>query len=419
MKYKNVEILAVGYEVLCGDVPNTNAAYISKGLGKLGYSVVNHTVVGDEPSALKRCLEVAFSRCDLVIMTGGLGPTYDDLTKETVAEYFSLPMEENEECRRVLIERMSRFGSITPNNYKQAFMPKGATVLTNAYGSAPGCIVEQGGKACILMPGPPREMKPMFDGQVIDFLADEIDRVIVGRTINLFGVGESSVEDRLKDIMKADENVTVAPYAKQSELQLKVTALGSSEEECEALIKPAVDIIEREYGNNIYGYGYSSIHDGAVDILRKSGLTVATAESCTGGMLSSRLTEISGSSEVFLGGVVAYSNAVKVRQLGVSEQTLAEHGAVSREVALEMARGARSVIGSDIGVGITGVAGPGGGSEKKPVGLVYVAVVSDTAEDVRELHLSRDREDDREIIRYSASSNALDMVIKQCKGSKQ
>ena len=373
-------------------------------------------MVGDNPNRLKKSLEIALERSDIVFMTGGLGPTYDDLTKETVAEYFGRNMIMNEDCLVTLKENFKRFGKpMTDNNLKQAMMPEGAIVLPNPFGTAPGCIVEGNNKAVVLMPGPPREMKPMFDGPVYDYLRKDATEVLASRVINIFGAGESAVEARLKDIMTTSTNPTVAPYAKTAELTLRVTAKAKTKEEALAIADPVVEQIRSVYPDNVYGIDLNSLQEGLVIALKDKGITVATAESCTGGGVASRITEISGCSEVFQCGVVAYANEVKVKLLGVSSNTLRTHGAVSKEVAEEMAKGIRKVSGSDIGIGITGIAGPSGGSEEKPVGLVYVAVVSDMGIDVRELHLARGRSDDRETIRYSAASNALDMALKMAK----
>lgn len=412
----NAEILCVGTELLLGDVVNTNAAYIAQQLAGLGINVYHHTVVGDNPARLKKALNIALDRSDIVFMTGGLGPTYDDLTKETVAEYFDREMYMDEDCLVTLKANFARFNRpMTDNNLKQAMMPKGAIVLPNPYGTAPGCIVEGEGKAAVLMPGPPREMKPMFDGPVYAYLTKASDSILVSRNINIFGVGESTVEDRLKDLMLNSTNPTVAPYAKPSELALRVTARAKDKEEGYRLIDPVVQQIMEVYPDNIYGLDLTSLQQGAVKFLSDKGLKVATAESCTGGLVSSRLTEISGSSKVFDCGIVAYANAIKEQVLGVNPATIEKYGAVSAECAVEMAQGVRKLSGADIGVSITGIAGPDGGSEEKPVGLVYVCVSSKLGSEVRELKLARGRVDDRENIRYSSSSNALDLLIKTAK----
>ncbi len=412
----NAEILCVGTELLLGDTINTNSSYIAKGLSEYAVNVYHHTVVGDNPQRLKTALNIALDRSDIVFMTGGLGPTYDDLTKETVAEYFSLEMEMHSESLANLKEFFKRYGKpMTDNNLKQAMMPKGAIVLKNPFGTAPGCIVEGKGKAVVLMPGPPREMMPMFDNEVRKYLESRSDSVLASRVINIYGVGESTIEDRLKDMMINATNPTIAPYAKTGEVILRVTAKASTKEEALKLTDPVVNEIVNIYPNNVYGFDLSSLQEGAVKCLKEKKITLSVAESCTGGGLGGRITEISGSSSVFCGGVISYSNEAKEKVLGVSSDTLKEHGAVSKETALEMAYGVKNLTGSEVAVSITGIAGPEGGTEQKPVGLVYVALVADDYEEVRELKLARGRVDDRELIRFNSQSNALEMIIKYCK----
>ena len=412
----NAEILCVGTELLLGDVVNTNAADIARELARLGINVYHHAVVGDNPQRLKECLEESFSRCELVVMTGGLGPTYDDLTKETAAAYFGRSLVMDQAALRQLESYFIKTGrTMTENNRKQAMMPQGCIVLDNPNGTAPGCIIEQDGRAAILMPGPPREMKPMLEGPVRDYLERRSDCTLVSRVLNLFGVGESAAESILRKLMIDSLNPTVAPYAKPGEVQLRITARAKDSQTALCMIEPVAKIIYDTFGENIYGEGYKDIAQGAYDILSKNGLTLATAESCTGGLVSSRMVDNPGSSAVLLGAVVAYSNEVKQKVLGVSEDTLKNYGAVSSQCALEMARGVRQLTGADIAVSTTGVAGPDGGSKDKPVGLVYVACVSQKGEEVRELMLARGRRDDRESIRLSASSNAFDMAIRMAR----
>lgn len=410
----NAEILCVGTEILLGDIVNTNAAYIAKELAQMGINVYHHTVVGDNAERLKECLKIAFERCDIVFMTGGLGPTYDDLTKETVAEYFDRAMRMDDECLSELVRVFERFGRpMTDNNRKQAEMPEGAIVLNNPYGTAPGCIVEGGGKAAVLMPGPPREMKPMFDGPVRGYLLKNMDGVLVSRNINLFGVGESYVEDKLRTMMTELKNPTLAPYAGQNELRLRVTAKAENEEAGYRLIGPVVSDILEIFGGNVYGLDAPSLEHEAVKLLLGKKVKISVAESCTGGIISQRLTDIAGVSEVYMGGVCTYSNEAKIDMLGVSADTLKKHGAVSAETAEEMAKGALERFGTDVALATTGIAGPGGGSAAKPVGLVYVALAAkDGTITVRELKLARGRDDDRENIRNAAASNAFDMLIK-------
>lgn len=415
----NSEIICVGTELLLGDTVNTNASDIARGLAHLGINVYHHEVVGDNPERLSECLKDAFSRSDIVLLTGGLGPTYDDLTKETVAAHFNRKLVMDEESLKNIENVFNRSGhKMTDNNRKQAMMPENCIILQNPNGTAPGCIIEgEDGKIAVMMPGPPREMRPMFEGPVTDYFSRRFggDGVLVSRTINFFGVGESSLEDRLRDMLVNSTNPTIAPYAKTSECQLRVTARAATEEEGYRLIAPAVNKIVEIYPDNIYGFDYHTINEAVVKVFSEKKLTFACAESCTGGIVAQRIVDVSGSSEMFMGGIVAYANSVKKNVLGVSEETLNTHGAVSRECALEMAHGARKLTGADIAVSTTGVAGPTGGTEKAPVGRVYVAVVSDNGEDVRELNLARGRADDRENIRNMSSSHAFDMALRAAK----
>ena len=416
----NSEIICVGTELLLGDVVNTNAADIARGLAHLGINVYHHAVVGDNPDRLRECLRDAFSRSDIVLLTGGLGPTYDDLTKETVAAHFNRKLVMDEASLQTIEGFFKRVGrEMTDNNRKQAMMPEGCIVLQNPNGTAPGCIIEgPDGKLAVMMPGPPREMRPMFDGPVTDYFQRRFggDGVLVSRTINFFGVGESALEARLRDMLINATNPTIAPYAKTAECQLRVTARAATEGEARKLIDPVVREIMAVYPDDIYGLDYHTINEAVVDVLTQKKRTFACAESCTGGLVAQRIVDVPGASAMFLGGVVAYSNTLKQAALGVAENTLRTHGAVSRECALEMAHGVRRLTGADIGVSTTGVAGPGGGTERAPVGRVYVAVVSEYGEEVRELNLARGRADDRENIRYTASSHAFDMALRMAKG---
>jgi len=412
----------VGTELLLGNIVNTNAAFLSRELAAIGIFTYHQSVVGDNSKRLKESLELSLSRSDMVIITGGLGPTYDDLTKETVADYFGLKMQMHAES----LERLKKFflqfnREMTPNNEKQAMMPEGCTVFVNNYGTAPGLAVVKDGKTVIMLPGPPREMEPIYREEVKPFL-QELKRdknILVSKTIHVFGMGESALEYKLHDMMEKSLNPTVAPYAKEAEVELRVTASGADETECANLIAPAIDKIESEIGEFIYGIDVKSLQNAVVTKLRGKNLTLATAESCTGGLVGKRITEISGCSEVYLGGIISYDNSVKMRQLNVSEDTLRQYGAVSEQTSLEMCQGAAENLGADIGVSTTGIAGPGGGSADKPVGLVYVGVYfknRETGEKVHKavkLNLARNMyKDEREMIRYTASSHALYEVLK-------
>ena len=372
------EILCVGTELLLGDIVNTNAAYLAKQLASLGIDLYTQSVVGDNPERLKESLAIAFSRAELVLMTGGLGPTYDDLTKETVAAYFGRKMQRDAHSYERLMEYFAKVGKEpTPNNLKQADMPEGAVVFDNDNGTAPGLAVEGNGKIAVLMPGPPYEMTAMFEARIRPYLQKFSEKVLLSRTIRIVGMGESEVEYRLRDYMLSHLNPTVAPYAKQSEVQLRVTASAKTEEQADALIQPVIEEIRGILGDVVYSIDVENMEQAVVQQLKEKGLKVATAESCTGGLISKRITEIPGASDVFECGVCSYANRIKHELLGVSDQTLEQFGAVSEQTAREMAEGIRRLSGADIGVSVTGIAGPGGGTPEKPVGLVYLGVSSE------------------------------------------
>lgn len=415
----NAEILCVGTELLLGHIVNTNAAYLARELAALGIGCYYQSVVGDNAGRLAESLRLALSRADMVITTGGLGPTYDDLTKETVAQHFGLPMELHQPSLDRMKEILERRGRpFTKNNEKQAYFPKGARIFPNDQGTAPGLAIEQDGKIVIMLPGPPNEMTAMFQQQVRPYLESRSDRVLRSHTIHLFNIGESAVEDKLHQSMLDHQNPTIAPYAKLGEVQLRVTAAAANEEEAEAMMKPVIDEICAQFADYVYGVDVKDLQHAVVARLAQLGKTIAVAESCTGGMVASRITDIPGASQVFLCGAVTYSNESKMAMLGVSPRTLEEYGAVSRQCALEMARGIRAASGADIGLSTTGIAGPGGGTPQKPVGLVYVAAVDGAEEKVLELHLSRGYDNQRELIRNWASMYALHLVLELCKKDK-
>ena len=401
------EILCVGTELLLGDIINTNAAFIARELAAAGVPTYHQAVVGDNDARLRECLAESFSRADTVILTGGLGPTYDDMTKETVAEYFRRKMVLDEPSLRWIEAFFKRRGAeMTPNNRKQAMMPEGAAIFHNENGTAPGLAVSDGERTAILLPGPPREMEPMFREQVMPYLAAKTGQTIRSRTIHIFGVGESAVEDRFRSRMENSKNPTLATYAKEGEVQLRVTALAPTEAEAFALTDPAVEEICAELGDAVYGVDAVNLETALVRALAAKGKTIAAAESCTGGWVAKRITDVSGASAVFGCGIVSYSNETKEKALGVKPETLREYGAVSPETAAEMAEGVRRLSGADIGVSTTGVAGPEP-SEGKPVGLVYAGIASESGTKVLELHLKRGYATDRNLIRRDAASRVL------------
>lgn len=415
MNPKSAEILCIGTEILMGDIVNTNAAYIAKELTVLGINTYHQSVVGDNPGRLKEALDLAFSRADIVITTGGLGPTYDDLSKETIAGWFGRKLVLHQPSLDAIVRYHEKSGKpMTDNNRKQAYMPEGSAIFDNPSGTAPGCAIEQDGKIAIMLPGPPSEMKPMFDNCAAPYLMKLSGETLVSHTLHFYGIGESALEDRLRALMEESKNPTVAPYAKTGEVQLRVTAKAAAKEAAEALIKPMVERLQAEVGEFIYGVDVGDLQTAAVKLLLEKGLQAAAAESCTGGYVAKRLTDVNGSSAAFQYGFVTYSNEAKVKMLGVSPKTLEKYGAVSPETAAEMAAGARRVSGADIAVAVTGNAGPAP-SEGKAVGEVYVAVDSPWYNETQRLDFFRHDEDAREYIRYLASSRALYLVLKAAK----
>lgn len=415
MSARSAEILCIGTELLMGDIVNTNAAYIARRLTELGINLYHQSVVGDNPQRLKESLDIAFSRADTVITTGGLGPTYDDLSKETVAAYFGRRLVMHEESLAALEAHFTRRGQpMTENNRKQAMMPEGCTVLKNPNGTAPGCAIEQDGRIAIMLPGPPREMEPMMDHEVMPFLQRFQEYRLVSQNLHFFGIGESALEAKLRTLMESSTNPTVAPYAKTGEVMLRVTARVKDEGEAPALMAPALAEINAAAGEYLYGVDVGDLQTALVQALKEQGLFVAFAESCTGGMAAERLTSVAGASKVFSCGLCCYSNAMKERLAGVRHETLARYGAVSEQAARELAAGARRVGEADIGIGITGNAGPEP-SEGKEVGLVYVAADSPWHSEVLTLHLSRRDDDARAYIRTLASSHALNLALRTCR----
>jgi nicotinamide-nucleotide amidase len=371
------EILSVGTELLMGQVANTDAQYLSRRLSELGVQVFRHVTVGDNPARVKEALQTALSRSDLVITTGGLGPTEDDLTKEMVAEHFNLEMELHQPSMDALLERMRRIHPdrpLTPNNLKQAYFPKGATVMPNRRGTAPGCIVAQGGKAVAVLPGPPRELKDMFEQQLEPYLLKRQEMNLVSRFYRVFGVGESNVETILIDLFHS-ENPTLALYCGAGEVTARLTASGAPGEDLSKLLDPVEAEIKARLGDAVYAEGRDETMERAVaKMLLSRGETLALAESCTGGKLAAMITDIPGASKTFVEGFVTYSNEAKKRALGVTEDVLSAHGAVSEACAVQMAEGAKKASGATWALSVTGIAGPDGGSDDKPVGTVFIGL---------------------------------------------
>ncbi len=420
IKIEKSEILSVGTELLLGDIVNTDAAYLARRLAALGINMYHQAVVGDNPERLTEALTLALSRSDLIILTGGLGPTYDDLTKETAASLMGRKMYLHEESLDRMIARFrSRGREITENNKKQAYMPEGAVVFKNDYGTAPGLAIEdeENGKIIILLPGPPRELEPMFREQVEPYLKKFSEKIFFSKNINILGMGESKVEDVLRELMLSSENPTLAPYAKEGEVMLRVTASAKTEEEAEALCDGMIEKVKAtEVSEYIYGIDAYPIETALVRELIKKGLTVAAAESCTGGLTAKRITDVSGASAVLHGSIVTYANRIKEQFVGVPHEVLEAHGAVSREVAEAMAKGVRKLFASDIGIAATGIAGPDGGSEEKPVGTVYIAVSSEAYEDVIRLNIGASAT--RDYIRQVSATNLLNLAFTAAKRAK-
>lgn len=413
---RTAEILCVGTELLLGDIINTNAAYLSRKLAELGICVYHQSVVGDSPERLTAALDLALSRSDLVITSGGLGPTYDDLTRETVAAAFGLPLEPDADILngiRAYFERMGR--TMTQNNERQAMVPRGATVLENTQGTAPGLIVcdQEKNKTVVLLPGPPRELEPMVERSVVPYLRKRSDAVLISKNVYIFGMGESAVENELRSMMTEGKNPTVAPYCKAGEVRLRVTARAENEQTAAAMCDAAIaDISASRVGARIYAVrdareGECSMEEVVVKNLIEQGKTVATAESCTGGLVAKRLTDVAGSSAAVRGGFITYTNEMKAA-LGVSPDTLNTYSEYSEQTAAEMARAARIAAKADIAVSTTGVAGPGGASANCPVGTVFVGISTPKGERAVRLALSPDRS--RDYVRTLAATHALDLI---------
>lgn len=403
------EILSVGTELLLGDIVNTDAQFLAGELARLGFTVLYHSTVGDNEERLTALLEMALLRSDIVLTTGGLGPTADDLTKEVCAKALGLPLVEDEESMRRIEACFRNRGSEMPEtNRKQAYLPQGCTIFRNNHGTAPGCAMEKAGKIIINLPGPPRELKAMFLEQVLPYLSRFAGGTIVSHTVRTFGIGESAMAERAAQFLK-QENPTVAPYAKDGEALLRVTAKADSPEEADALCKPTVDALCALYGDLVYGVDVDSLQQVVVQMLRERGMKIGLAESCTAGLIAKRITEIPGSSEVLECGIVSYSNRIKEKILGVSPETIEKYGVISAEAAAEMAVGAWRVSGADIGLGVTGLAGPDGDERGNPAGLSFIALTDGKHTLARTVNTGRGG-DNREYNRFVTSSNALDLI---------
>lgn len=407
------EIISVGTELLLGHTINTDASHIARALAELGINLRRVQTVGDNPKRLEEALAQALSSSDIVITSGGLGPTEDDLTKELAAKAAGATLEENPECLAALKEY---FGDkpIGANQYKQALIPKGAIIFKNRHGTAPGCAIPcAGGKYICILPGPPAELVPMLETGLIPFLKTFSSQIIKSTVLNCFGIGEGAAAEKLGGLVQM-ANPTVATYAGNGEMFVKITARAESEEKADELIGPIKTNVWESLGEWIYGENAGSLENKVVTLLKERRLQIGTAESCTGGLLAARITDQPGASEIFHLGVVTYANEAKERILHVSKETLARYGAVSPQTAAEMASGIKELAGADFGAAITGIAGPGGGTPEKPVGLVYIALAG------KEIHINKMEPSGgykgRAWVRRRAASAALDMLRRALTG---
>ncbi len=408
------ELIAVGTELLLGNIANTDAQMISQGLSQLGINVYYHTVVGDNPQRVRQAVDIARGRADILITTGGLGPTCDDLTKVAVAQAFGKELVYHEPSAQRIRERFAQRGTpVTENNFQQAMVPEGCTVLDNDWGTAPGVAFQADGTHVLMLPGPPRECAMMFRHRALPYLQQLADGVIASRTVKTFGIGESAAEALLRDLMNALHNPTLAPYAKPTGTELRITAHAPTREEALRLIAPVEEQVKAILGDKVIGVDVDSLEEVCFALLKDRGLTVGTAESCTGGLLAKLLTDLPGSSAVFRGGVVSYTNGVKAGLLGVPQDLLDRYGAVSPQVAEAMARGAKAALGCDIALSTTGVAGPDADDRGNPIGLVYLGLAWGDQCQVTEF---RAGPVERERVRRQAAQTALDLLRRHLTG---
>ena len=399
------EVLGIGTELLLGDIANTNAQFLSRQLAGLGITVYGHTAVGDNPDRLSAALAHAFSKADMVVACGGLGPTLDDITKEVSAAYFGKEMVLHEDSWQAIQRRFA--GRNLPENVKRnAMVPEGCSIFPNSHGSAPGVCLEEDGKILILLPGPPHELEPMFKEHAVPFLRKKTNVAFVSRSLKIVGIGESQVETVLQDLIDTQTNPTIAPYASLTEVVLRITAAAKDEIAALRLIDPVAAQIYDRIGPHIYGEGDACMADIILRKLESHGHTLAIAESCTGGLLTSAFVDIPGSSKVLREGAITYSNAAKTARLGVPEDLLVAYGAVSPQTAAAMAEGIAKTSGAAIGISTTGIAGPEGGTADKPVGLVYVGLYIEGSTQTKELRLIGHRNE----IRARAVVSAMDML---------
>ncbi len=411
----NVEILCVGTEILLGNIVNSNSQFISEHLHNIGVNVFNHSVVGDNFDRVLTALENGFKNNNVIITTGGLGPTLDDMTKEAVAKYFKVEQVLYEEEKIKLENSFKKRNMVmTENNLRQVYFPEGSIIIKNDNGTAPGLILEKENKTIIMLPGPPYEMKYMLLETVIPYLKERSGQVFVSKTLNYIGIGESALEDKLLDLIKNQTNPTIAPYAKVGYPIIRVTASSDNETDATNMVEKTCDDLNKIVGQYLFGFNDDKPEDFIVNSLIKNNLTISFAESCTGGMVSSNLINVNGSSSVINESFVTYSNEAKMKRLSVSKETLEREGAVSEQCAIEMANGVRLATNSDIGVSITGIAGDFGGTDEKPVGLTFICLSTKDTCVVKQFNFSKKRNDNR---RY-ATINAFNIIIQYLKSLK-
>jgi len=403
------EIISLGTELLLGSILNTNARFISQKLAEIGLDLYYQTTIGDNPSRLTESIKKAVGRSDVVIITGGLGPTVDDITIDTISKLTGRRLVLNEKVLEDLKDYFKlRCLKVPAESLRQAYMPEGATIIRNTVGTAPGIITEYKGKMIICLPGPPRELEPIFENKIMPYIKKEFKGtwVIISRTIKTTGLAESQVDKKVRDLLKLRPPTTVGIYAKLGEVDLTIMAKAESAKKAADAIERVEKKIRQRLKWHIFGHDDDTLEGSAANILNKKKIKLAIAESCTGGLVANRLTDVSGSSKYFLMGIVAYSNDIKTNILGVSEESIKRYGAVSENVALEMANGIRFLACADIGIGITGIAGPAGATRAKPVGLVYIALTGCGKSIVKEFRFKGSRQE----IKFQASQTALDML---------
>jgi nicotinamide-nucleotide amidase len=407
------ELIAVGTEILLGNIVNTNSAYLSEKCAELGLAVYYQSVVGDNPDRMKSVIKTALDRSDVIILTGGLGPTEDDLTKEITAEVMGFPLVEDAHTRELMEAYLKEYEKnhpqrrITKNNYKQTMVPEGAIVMDNHNGTAPGLIMEKKGKTAILLPGPPNEMVPMFEESVYPYLRKKQPEIIYSRMVKISGIGESQVAEEIQDLIDKQTNPTIAPYAKTGEVHLRVTAKAEDEKKCKEMIKPIVRELKKRFGKNVFATREDkTLEEAVVDLLKEKNMTLSLAESCTGGAVAARIVNVPGASDALMCGYVTYTNRAKRKCLGVKKSTLNKEGAVSAKCAKEMAKGGAKAARTDVCLSVTGLAGPGGGTKETPVGTVFMGCTCAGKTTTREFHFTGNRSR----IRGQAVAQALTFI---------